>query len=273
MKFIKWLKKNAGLLIISLILVSGSLMYYSYSGITSENFYFLMFLYLGVFIFAGTFPQNRILNIVKTIIYIPFFLLMLIKPFAGFFFALIVGLYVPLAIISLMFIHLPENLFQIDLLSSTKVYLILTIWTIVISTYGEYFMKQAILIQEYDKSEEKQTVQIDFNKSLINNRVVKYLLFFTYFVILIVFSIIELNHYDVFGNDDLYLAINLSFVSFLAFDRLIVNKNLINLTTKKVKSNLLKVWKIDLSDLTGENRKTLDNVNKDEAEKCLIPKR
>ncbi|NQY31245.1 MAG: hypothetical protein HRT69_17485, partial [Flavobacteriaceae bacterium] len=235
MKFIKWLKEYSFSLIISLILITGSLIYYAYNGITSENFYFLLFLYMGVFSLVGTFPQNKILNILKVIIYIPFLLLMLIKPFFGFFLAIIIGVYAPLAIISLIFIHLPENLFQIDLLSSTKVYLIFTIWTIVISIYGEYFMKQAILIQEHDKSEEKKTSQIDFNKSLLNNGIIKYLLFLTYFIVLIVFSIIKLNHYDLFENDHLYLAINLSFFSFLSFDRLITNKNLINFIPKNIK--------------------------------------
>ena len=186
-------------------------------------------------------------------------ILLFLKPFSGFLFSLIVGLYIPLGIIAMIFKNGPEYIFNIDLLYATKVYLILTIWSITISIFGERFMRYSILLQEYDKPKQSAETQIEFNKSLLDNGGIKYFIFTSYFIVLIIFSVVKLNHFKIFNNEDLYLAINLSFVTFLSFDRLLSSKKLLKIMPKKIGFNLVKIWIYHLSnegdiDNSGEKK-------------------
>ncbi|NER15120.1 hypothetical protein GWK08_16820 [Leptobacterium flavescens] len=245
MKFTNWIKQNSLSLIISisLVVIFLAFVFFSEESFKGLNNLAYFFLYMGISIFSWTLPKNRIFNIIKIILAVPYLILMFLMPFFGFLYASIYGILGPLAAITIFIHYVPEYLFNVDLLFATKLYLVLTIWSIVVVSFSEKIMRRVILIQDNDKPNNRKEKQIDFTLSLINNGIIKYIIYLSFFISLVIFSFTRLNQIEIFDNNDLNTAIIQSFVTFIAFDRLIMNKQLFKFSRIEILKNLMNVWK------------------------------
>ena len=240
-----WFKSNAFVHALSVFLILAAYLIKDVSEfkLWGVNWFAYLSLYSGILIFSYTFPKNTFFNFVHLIIAIPYLFLQLFTPFINLFLALIVGFVLPIGTIFLFIEYVPEILLNIDLYFATKLYLSLTLSSIVVVTFGEKLMKYLISVQENGRVINRKEKRIEFTLSLVNNGIVKYLIFLLYFFLLLVFSISKFNGITIFEGENINSAILQSFVTFIAFDRLITNKKLMMIVPQKVKENLIALWK------------------------------
>ena len=137
----------------------------------------------------------------------------------------------------------PEQVFNYDMLISTKIYLIFTLSTITIVLYNERIIARVNKVQEYDKPNDREVKQLEFTKLFINKNNAKFGIYVFYFFILVVTSIITLNKIEVFENKDLMSATLQSFATYIAFERIINNTHIVGMSKRDLLTKLLEVFK------------------------------
>jgi len=168
------------------------------------------------------------------------FISLLLDPIFRFLFAISYVFLVPLAMSLLLFHAIPELILQIDLTLELKVYLAATFSSIFIVLRGEKIASR-ITADEY-KPKERARKQTEFTLSFVNKDVIKYLIYSSFFLSLLIFSITQFSNTELISGKDIGTPLLRAFVTFIAFDRLIQNSNLMNINLKKSFKKLWTVW-------------------------------
>lgn len=223
----------------------GFIIFHSYAG---DELGVLPFglLYIGICALTWSLPENKFFNFIKIAVAIPYIIGIFILPFIELFFLLMVTVFTPLTVIALFIDKVPEAILGIDLLFNTKLYLMLIISSILISLFAEIIIVKFITYWNRTKSDERVSKRVEFTLGLINSGVIKYSIYFLFCLSLFVFSIAKFNQIDIFEDRDIVNVILTSFATFIAFDRLTLNKNLININPKRMFKKLLNLWQVEL---------------------------
>lgn len=179
-------------------------------------------------------------NVVHPLIIKPY-----IKMFMGLFFFLsltFMVIYFPLKHIS--------QFTNISLEYSTKLYLQISIYTILIRSFGNQLI--GFLVKFYYKTD-NQKEHVNLTLSLVNEERIRYSIYLVFLVLLVYFSIINLEGEDSFTHKNVPSAVLNSFASFIAFDRLINNWSLIKFNSKRHWELLIEVYKKDPKYTNQEN--------------------
>ena len=200
-----------------------------------------IFYYGFIFAMALILPKNRYINKILLVIKMPFFILTLFMPLIKMFYLFIWGFVVPFIICFLVFSVIPEVIFNIDLTDATKIYLIVTLGTIIIILFSDKIIQKVNSIQEGDKPH-RQESQLEFSRLFVNNGIAKFSIYAFYFIIIVVSSVVTLNRISTFLEKDMMLAIVQSFATYIAFERITNNLMLIKLNRKDIVLRLFKVF-------------------------------
>lgn len=222
---------------------------YEYFNFGEEGIHklFLYFgIYLGLFLSTTLLPDNKIGNVITFIILIPYILSIIFLPFIELVLLFIIVFFTPLVFISMFIDKVPEAIFDTDLLFGTKLYLMLTISSILISVFAESIIVKFIPLWNSEKEDNRISKRVEFTLSLINRGVIKYTIYFSFFLLLIIFSVAKFNQIDIFENQDVMNVILTSFATFIAFDRLTLNKDLINMNPKGVLKKLVNLYRAEI---------------------------
>ncbi len=123
--------------------------------------------------------------------------------------------------IALFFKFVPEFFgYEVNLV--TTIYLFLTTTSIVLTSFSDSLVQGWHKIQSGKNSEEYTRLSLYF----FNQNRIKHVIFITYFVGLLAFNIVELNGYSFEFDGKVSVAIIQSFASYIAFDRLLANRQL-----------------------------------------------
>ncbi|MDT0643315.1 hypothetical protein RM553_10785, partial [Zunongwangia sp. F363] len=184
-------------------------------------------LYLGIFIVTLQLPDWRFLNPIKVILLLPGYIIISLKPILKSFGLIFLGFIAPSSLILFFLIFQgPEIIFGYDLTASLKIYIYLTFQFIFVMIYGERLIFLWNKKLSLDKPIEVRKAQFDLVLSIMNRERFRFLIYLSYFVFLIITASTTLNNTPLLEGYGLNTAVLQSFVTFLAFDRLLLNKNL-----------------------------------------------
>ena len=236
-----WFKENLTTIIFSLIFIGIFFGFNSFEK-RNESYYSYFFLYLGLYTSSSLLPDWIILKQLKVLIVIPGALLMLIGPLIQVFIFIMFAFILPFMIITLLFKYVPEYLFGIDLNYSTKLYLVLISGIIFITLFGEKLMHRVNKNQNYDKPEKRKKSQIELALALVNKERIRYIIYLSFFIYLIIFSTSKLGNFELFDKPNVSQAVFYSFVTYIAFERIIFNLELMKFSPKNFLSKLFNTW-------------------------------
>ncbi|MCH7414326.1 hypothetical protein MM213_12580 [Belliella sp. R4-6] len=233
-----WIKKNKFSIIISLVFF---VIFYFFEK-ENRSYYSYIILYFGLYTFSSILPDWIVLKQVKKLIAIPAVLLLLIGPLIQVFIFIMYALVIPFVTIALIFEFFPEYLFGIDLNYSTNLYLVLITGTIFTTLFVEKIMLKINRSLNYDKPEKRKKSQMELALTLVNTERIRFLIYTLFFCYLIVFSISRLGNFEIFDTPMVNYSIFYSFVTFIAFERVITNLKLMRFSPKKFFDKLLNTW-------------------------------
>jgi len=198
------------------------------------------FLYESISFLIMALPNRRPFKKIKFLVSALHSIGLLLDPIIRLSLAITSFFATPLALSLLLFHVIPELIFQIDLTLEVKIYLIATFSSIFMVLFGES-AANIIKVDDY-KPKERRKKQIEFVLSVINHDVIKYIIYLSFFISLLFFSFVQLNDMNLFGEKNIGIPILQAFGTFIAFDRLVQNKNLMNINLKRTFKKLLIVW-------------------------------
>jgi hypothetical protein len=133
-------------------------------------------------------------------------------------------------------------LLNISLSYNTKSYIAITLFVIILRLYGEFLIQK--IVANYFKNDNK-----DGHKKLLlitfNRKRLAFMIYFSYFIILFILSVDEMKFHFMNVDKDISKEILSSFATFIAFDRLIINKSLFKIDSGEHKRLLLEVYRKD----------------------------
>jgi hypothetical protein len=191
------------------------------------------------------YPNWKFLNIIKIVILIPVYVLGIIGPLMKVLALLMFTYLLPSMIITIFLKFIPKNVFNIDLSYSANAYLALTFSLIFVTIFCEKFIIFFNKIINNDNPEELVDNYSNLTLHLINKARTKYLIFFSFFCYIIIYSVSSLNNTEIFEMKNTNVAIMQTFGTYIAFDRLISNKNLFILDFKLFLKKITKIWIFD----------------------------
>jgi len=225
--------------IITIILAIFSYIIYIVLGLVSKILSYF-FLYQSIILLVMVLPDKKPFKKIRLLASALHFISLLLDPIFRFLFAISYVFLVPLAMSLLLFHAIPELILQIDLTLELKVYLAATFSSIFIVLRGEKIASR-ITADEY-KPKERARKQTEFTLSFVNKDVIKYLIYSSFFLSLLIFSITQFSNTELISGKDIGTPLLRAFVTFIAFDRLIQNSNLMNINLKKSFKKLWTVW-------------------------------
>lgn len=216
--------------------------------INQSNLFIGYFLtYIGIVAVTLAIPDWKFLKWVKAIILIPAGILMLIGPLNKVFLAFVMAYIMPLATIALFFKYIPLKIFNLDLSYAANAYLVLTISLIFVTIYGEKLIRFFNGILNDNNPEKLVNNYSELALHLMNRSRTKYFIFFMFFCYIIVYSVASLNDIEIFEIKNTNVAIMQTFGTYIAFDRLISNKDLFVFKPKDFLLKLTTIWRYDFS--------------------------
>ncbi len=208
----------------------------------SGSYYSYFFLYLGLYTSSHLLPNWIIFKQIKILIAIPAVLILLLGPLMQVFFFIIYALIVPFSIIALIYKIVPEYVFGVDLNYSTKLYLILVTGTITTTLFVEKIMLKVNQGLNYDKPEKRQKSQMELALTLVNTERIRFIIYTLFFCYLVIFSLSKLADFEIFTIPKINLSIFYSFVTFIAFERIIHNLKLMKFRPRTFLIKLFNTW-------------------------------
>ena len=201
--------------------------------------YFLY--YISISSTAGAFPDWIVLKQIKNIIGLPAAILMMSAPLVEVFFFFMFAFVFPFFGIYKLII-LVSDLFGILLNAATKLYLVLVTGTILITLFCEKIIKVINYVMNYEQSNKRRKSNLDLSLSLANKNKVRFFIYLSFFIYLIIFSIERLNNIQVFDTEQFNFAVFYSFATYIAFERIVHNLNLMKIKPKIFYSKLYRAW-------------------------------
>jgi len=211
----------------------------------SHNVYSYIITYIGIFAVILQIPDNKYTLPVKVVFLLPALILGLIGPLLKICFFMLFAYFLPAGIIALFFKVVPVWLFNIDLSYTSNLYLALTFSLIFITIFSEKLIIMINKIMNIEHGDELVENYSNLTLHLINRARTKYLIYFLFFCYIIIYTVYNLNDIELFEIKNTNVAIMQTFGTYLAFDRLISNKNLLILEPKLFISKIYKIWKFD----------------------------
>lgn len=239
-----WIKKNKVSIILSVVFL---LIFWGFNSFErkSESYYSYIFLYFSINILSNLLPNRPIIKQIKILISIPGFVLLMIGPLIESILFLIFAFIVPFSILALFYKFIPVYVFGLDLNYGTNLYLLLVSFTVLSTLFSEKLMHRINSILNYDKSEERKKNLIELALALANTERIRFLIYTSFFCYLLIFSISKLSAIELFENSDISMSIFYSFITYIAFERIIFNLELMKISPKSFISKLLKTWEND----------------------------
>lgn len=203
--------------------------------------------YMGIVFITIAMPDHKYLNWLKTLILIPAGIIGIIGPLAKILFEFIFAYFLPLGLIAIFYKFVPKYFFGIDVNYAAKVYLTLTTASIFITFWSEKLMIWCRRTMNGDNPEELLDLYKDLGHHLINRQRTRYLIFLAFFCYILVYSTASLNNIELFTVENTNVAVMQTFGTYIAFDRLISNKNLFHFSPKLFLAKILPIWGFDFS--------------------------
>jgi uncharacterized membrane protein (DUF485 family) len=127
----------------------------------------------------------------------------------------------------IVFVLLPAKIMDVVIQKPAMTFIVLTLTSIIMTTFGDNIVRKWHDIQNKDDKEKYYELSL----KILDQKKSRYLIFFIYFVLLISFNISSLNDRPILGDADLTTAILQSFATFIAYDRLLTNWNSVKTKT------------------------------------------
>lgn len=239
-KIKNWVRINYKRVLISVIFISTALF-------IPKTLQFSLLLrlfagYLGLFILTSVFPKNRVFEILKLIIGIPYLLIILISPFymAGMsiLFSLVYSFGIPA--ISILLIN---EVSGIALSDYTIYYLGLTVGSLIFLLFGNRMISKTIEIIESNRTKERVESQTSMTLKILNQKTYRVIIYSGFFILLFATSIYDFQNSEDAETLQWTTPILKSFVTIVAFDRIALNGKQLKLVLKEMKQDILNVYK------------------------------
>jgi len=241
-KIINWVKENGFIVVTGLTMGAFAIVLRDETNSGFIVYFKCMLGYVSIKFLATLLPDTKIFRIINGIISIPFIIAMLLMPFLQTILLTIFGFIVPFMFFACCFIKFPE-IINIDLNKSTKIYLIITLSTIFIVLFSEKLMTIFNKVQHNFKPIEREKTQLEFSKTLINKNIARFAIYLFYFIALIISSVSTLNKIEIFNSKDFMSAILMSFATYIAFERIINNINIMKFSMKDIVRKYIEIIK------------------------------
>lgn len=226
--------------------------------LNDDGFFRYILTYLGVLSITLTLPDWKIFKIIKIIISIPAGIFFYIGPLLKVFFVFTYAYLLPFGLFSFFYKYVPIYILNFNLSYASKVYLVLTSTTIFVTLFSEKIMIWTNKIINENNPDELVSLYHSLGTHLINKHRTRYIIFFSFFIYLIIYSLTSLNQNDLFNIENTNVAIMQTFGTYIAFDRLISNRNLFEFKPKIFLQKLSKIWIFDYNDNKIGSKKNND---------------
>lgn len=233
---------------------------------TVDNLYWIMGIYL--FICFLTYQLNRkfknkIFDFISLVVLFPLSLLYAFIKVAIPILSTQIYLFVYLGfsfIIPVIFYRIDENLLLTELKDETWIYIIITTGVITATLFHKQitFLTFKSIPFNFRKSEKmKRFIPIELCEYIVSKNNIKLVIYALFFVAIIVFTFLDLQQNSYYENPNIDKSILQSFVTFIAFERILTNSKL----TEFRPSQLLKTLKSYIFNETemGTDKKTTGN--------------
>ncbi|MBK5212886.1 MAG: hypothetical protein JJE55_04410 [Flavobacteriaceae bacterium] len=236
----KWFKKN----IISIIFGVLSYLPFHYAFFINRKYasiYPVFLLIITFYFISNILPKGKFFNYLKNIFSFPFFILLLSGTLIKTFYVAFLSFGVPFFLIFYSIKYFPESLININY--NTKLYLFLFLTSAFTTLYLEKIMSKVNNLINNTKDGKTNKKQLQLALVLINRNRIRFIIYSLFLIYLIVYSVSILNDYLIFKDSNVGRSVLQSFLTYLAFDRIIINYNLLNFSFKNFMKNLILNWK------------------------------
>ncbi len=184
-----------------------------------------LFLYLTVLVFLSIFEKKYFIRQIYSFFTVPFYFLLGIAPIIYSLGAIFFAFIFTLLVTTILLIQLPAMIFNYTVQAPAFIYILLSITSIIITTFGNN------IIQKWHNFHYRNDKELHHNLSIkiFDQRKSRYMIFMIYFFLLIIFNLATFNNRPILRDENLATAILQSFATYIAFDRLITNWNSVKL--------------------------------------------
>ncbi|MCD9575603.1 hypothetical protein [Flavobacterium soyae] len=171
--------------------------------------------------------QSRILNIIAQIIYLPITILALFTAIAIPVLSIQISLYLYLALSFLipMIAYRLDQYYQITVINlETWIYLVLTVGVIfafLLHNQIKFVVDKTVVYFHNGSKRIQHFKLIELNDYIISLSNIKFIIFFLYLIYLIIVNVMTLQNTSFYENPNIDKAVLQSFVTFVAFDRVL----------------------------------------------------
>ena len=204
-----------------------------------NNLKFIIY-YMFIFGIAVSFPsKNRHVLIILQIICLPGHLLILLGPFIKSFIMVFITFFTVfcLSFFTFSYQHLITNYTPPQ---SIIMYLTLIFSSIILVEFYDEILKLFVKFFHKDSDSDKEGFIRDLSQSILNKNKIRFLIYLIYFIFLIPFSFLRLNNVSSTDNDLALYALFYSFSTFLAYEKVRQNLDLMTINVKKTFVDLLR---------------------------------
>lgn len=236
-KLKSWFKEYWMLLFLS---ISCFIIAYLFSDILAEFRWIFYYLSLMTLSLAIDLPSNRFTKILYTIIILPLIICKILEPIVLLFICLIFHFSAYLAILSpLLFL---KKAGVINLSSDAILYISLTLGSIIILLFGKHIIPFVARSLKDEHRPYMIKLKSDFIELLLNKDTFKVALYSLYFIILVLSSISTFTHLNIDFLRKFQASILQSFATFIAFERIVNNTEVLSKIKKDFKKKIVLVW-------------------------------
>ena len=236
-----WFKKYIFLIIFSIVFFGLAYWTNYYEGENEYPYSFILY-YIAISSTSSLLPDRIVLKQIKNIIGFPAAILMLSAPLIEVVFFSMFAFVLPFLLIYKLENLISASLLNNSLNSATKLYLVLVLGTIFITLFCEKIIKIMNKVMNYEKSKQRINSNLDLALSLANKSKVRFVIYLSFFIYLIIFSVERLNNIQIFETEQFNFAVFYSFATYIAFERILHNLNLMQINPKLFYSKLYKAW-------------------------------
>lgn len=234
---LNWLKDAWPLLLGSLAIFS--ICYFGSFKLREFKWVFYYFSFMLCFLTVNL-PNNKYTRIISGIVMFPIYLFKLIEPI----FLLLVCLMLHFGIYlllweCLMFLNKIELL---NLNHSAILYICLTLGSTCILLFGKYIIIYVVNTLKDEHRPYMKKLKSDFIQLFLNQDIFRVLIYSLYFVILVLSSINSFDSINVKFLSKFQSPILQSFATFVAFERIVNNKQVLSGIKKKLKDKIILIW-------------------------------
>jgi hypothetical protein len=185
------------------------------------KFILWIFPYLAVLIILSFFTHYKPVRILHSILWLPGIALIAAGPFMQILWSFIYTYLMILGGTVILVFLIPKFFFHYSVEFAAGVYVVLTIASILATTFSEKIIKSVHSAQNREYSQFSERVSL----KLFGQSNVRFAIFVFYFILLIVFNFSNLNKTPLLKQEHIDTAVLQSFATYVAFDRIISNWN------------------------------------------------